>query len=571
MDSMELEREKGITIKSAATHCQWKDHHINIIDTPGHVDFTIEVERALRCLDGAIMLICGASGVQPQTLTVDKQMKRYNVPRIVFINKLDRMGADPWNCVSSVKERLGINCAPVQVNIGIENGLQGVVDLIKMRAFYFDGDFGNNIEEKEIPADMVEFCRQKKMELLASLAEVDPDVEEYYLNEDLDIPEAVLKKSIRKSTIALQFSPVFMGSAYKNKGVQLLLDGVLDYLPNPTEVNNYAYDITKEKEKIQMMIDNKLPFVGLAFKLEESQFGQLTYVRIYQGKIKKGTVLTNTATKKKIKISRMVRMHSNDMEDISEAGAGDIFAIFGVDCASGETFCDLSVNFTMEDMHVPDPVMSLTVKPKKATDLETFLKALKRFQREDPTFIVKQNMESEEIIISGMGELHLFIYCERMRREYSVDLQVGNPTVNYRETIGQKASFNFLHKKQSGGAGQFARVVGYIEPSTDDPSDPEADLSCQFVDATEGQNIPNEYIPSIEKAFHEVCKKGPRTGYPVVGVKYVLKDGQTHVVDSSTMAFGIATRNSFLEAYEKAEPQILEPVMNVEVTVPLEN
>lgn len=340
-----------------------------------------------------------------------------------------------------------------------------------------------------------------------------------------------------------------MGSAYKNKGVQPLLDAVLDYLPNPTEVKNYAYDLSKGNEMIQTEIDNKKPFVGLAFKLEESQFGQLTYVRIYQGRLKKGTTLTNTATKKKVKISRMVRMHSEEMEDISEAGAGDIFAIFGVDCASGETFCDQNINWSMQNMHVPEPVMSITVKPKKTDQLETFLKALNRFQREDPTFVVKQNLESEEIIISGMGELHLFIYCERMRREYDIDLQVGNPTVNYRETVSQKATFNFLHKKQSGGAGQYARVMGYIEPINEDTSSSDADLSCQFIDKTEGQNIPNEYIPAIEKAFHECIKKGPQTGYPVVGVNYVLTDGQTHVVDSSSLAFALATRYSFREAF----------------------
>ena len=478
MDSMELEREKGITIKSAATHCQWKDHHINIIDTPGHVDFTVEVERALRVLDGAILLICGASGVQPQTLTVDKQMKRYNVPRIIFINKLDRMGADPWSCIEGVRARLSLNCAAVQVNIGVENGLQGVVDLVKWKALYFEGEKGRNVVEKDIPEDMLEMCKAKKLELVAQLAELDPDIENYYLNEDINVPEEVMKKIIRRQTVDLKFVPVFMGSAYKNKGIQPMLDGVIDYLPNPREVKNYAHDINKNNEKVMTDLDEKKPFVGLAFKLEESQFGQLTYVRIYQGKLKKGAMLANTATKKKVKISRMVRMHSNEMEDINEAGPGDIFAIFGVDCASGETFCDPSVNLKMENMHVPEPVMSLSVRPKKANDLEPFLKALNRFQREDPTFVVKQNMESEEIIISGMGELHLFIYCERMRREYDIELVVGNPTVNYRESIQAKAHFNYLHKKQSGGAGQFARVIGYVEPTTTDLSNPKADLSC---------------------------------------------------------------------------------------------
>ena len=294
-----------------------------------------------------------------------------------------------------------------------------------------------------------------------------------------------------------------------------------------------------------MKINNKEPFVGLAFKLEETQYGQLTWIRVYQGRVKKGATILNTSTGKKAKVSRMCRMHSEDIEDINEAGAGDIFALFGVDCASGETFCDMNKNFSMTSMFVPEPVMSLAIKPKKQEDLDTFMKALRRFQREDPTFVVKQNEESEEMIISGMGELHLFVYCERMKREYKVDLVIGNPTVNYRETIGKKVKFNYLHKKQSGGAGQYARVIGYVEPAQPDVEEGERDLSCQFEDAATGNNIPNEYIPSIEKAFHECTKKGPKTGYPVVGMRYVLTDGQTHVVDSSTLAFQIATRYSF--------------------------
>ena len=317
-----------------------------------------------------------------------------------------------------------------------------------------------------------------------------------------------------------------------------MLDGVLDYLPNPKEVRNFAFDPKKsEDEKVEMEINNKKPFVGLAFKLEETKYGQLTWIRVYQGKVKKGMQLMNTNTGKKAKVSRMVRMHSADMEDVNEVGAGDIFALFGVDCASGETFCDINTQLSMTSMHVPDPVMSLTIRPRKQDQLDMFLKALTRFQREDPTFVVKQNEESEEIIISGMGELHLFVYCERMKREYDIDLIVGNPTVNYRETIAAKATFNYLHKKQSGGAGQYARVIGYLEPTNEEIDDDDADLSCVFEDSTVGNNVPNEYIPAIEKAFHECTKKGPKTGYPVVGCRYVLTDGQTHVVDSSTMAF----------------------------------
>lgn len=374
-------------------------------------------------------------------------MKRYKVPRLIFINKLDRLGADPWPAITAVRERLELNAAAVQINIGLENGLEGVVDLVEMKAIYFDGSDGVRVRKEEIPENLLVFAKEKKLDLIAALSENEPKMEEYFLEENIDIPVAELKAIIRKQTIDQTFCPVFMGSAFKNKGVQPLLDGVLDYLPDPTEVENIALDLSNNEEKTIMKIDNRLPFVGLAFKLEETQYGQLTWVRIYQGSIKKGATLTNTASGKKAKISRMVRMNADKMEDISDAGAGDFFAFFGVDCASGETFCDISCKYAMTSMHVPEPVMSLTIKPKRQTDLDTFLKALNRFQREDPTFTVKQNEESEEIIISGMGELHLFIYCERMKREYDVDLIVGNPTVNYRETISAKASFNYLHKK----------------------------------------------------------------------------------------------------------------------------
>ena len=565
MDSMELEREKGITIKSAATHVKWKDYHVNVIDTPGHVDFTIEVERALRVLDGAILLIWAASGVQPQTLTVDRQMKRYNVPRIVFINKLDRMGANPDRCIAQIRERLGLKCSAVQVPMGLENGLKGIIDIVEEKAIYYEGKFGDAIRKDVIPDDFKAKVEEKREELIAQLAEIDEKIEELYLNGE-KVPADLLKEVIRKRTLELSFWPVFMGSAYKNHGVQTALDGVIDYLPNPTEVKNFAHDILNNNEKVELIVDPKLPFVGLAFKLEENQYGQLTYMRLYQGVIKKGFMITNTATGEKVKLSRMVRMHSNQMEDISEAGPGDIFAMFGVNCASGETFTD-GKKLSLTSMHVPDPVMSLTIKPKDKNDLTRFMQALKRFEREDPTFRVSQNIESDEIIISGMGELHLFIYSERIKREYNIPVIVGNPTVNYRETVTEKYDFNYLHKKQSGGAGQYAKIIGYLEPNVADITAPGADTSNVFVDATKGNNIPNEYIPAIEKAFHEATKKGPLTGYPVIGWKFVLLDGQTHVVDSSAMAFSIATKGAFREWYTNGSGKILEPIMNVEVTV----
>lgn len=452
--------------------------------------------------------------------------------------------------------------------MGVENGLKGIIDIIEQKAIYFEGPSGIQVRKDEVPKEFQETMKEKREELVSELAEVDPEIEELYLMEE-EIPVDLLKKAIRRRTIDLSFSPVFMGSAYKNTGIQCALDGVVDYLPDPTEVNNFALDQNKNEEKIKLDIDKKKAFVGLAFKLEENQYGQLTYVRIYQGMLKKGSFITNTATGEKVKLSRMVRMHSNELEDISEIGPGDIFAMFGVNCASGETFTDGS-KYTMTSMHVPDPVMSLTIKPKRKDDLTKFMSALRRFEREDPTFTLTHNIESDEMIISGMGELHLFIYSERLKREYDIPCDVGNPTVNYRETITSKYVFEYLHKKQSGGAGQYAKIMGYCEPAVPDITDPEADQSNIFVDATMGNNIPNEYIPAVEKAFHECCKKGPQTGYPVIGTKFVLTDGQTHVVDSSQMAFGLATKGAFRECYTNGGGKILEPIMNVEVTVDTE-
>jgi elongation factor G len=568
MDSMELERERGITIQSAATHCHWKNSHINIIDTPGHVDFTIEVERSLRVLDGAVLLICGSSGVQPQTLTVNRQMTRYNVPRLIFINKLDRAGANPWNAVDQIRSRLNLNIAAIQMPMGVETTFKGLIDLLKMKAIFFDGSNGEKIREEEIPAEFSEEAKARRNELIESLIEIDESLSDKYLAEE-HITEQDLKVAIRKGVLSLDFFPVLMGSAIKNKGVQLCLDAVVDFLPAPIEKEATAFDIKNNESKITLHNDTKKPFIGLAFKLEENKFGQLTYMRAYQGIMKRGDMITHVNTGRKIKVSRLVRMHANEMEEIQDAGAGDIFALFGIECATGDTFTD-NVPVTMESMHVPEPVMSLSIKPKKIEYISKFMKALKRFQREDPTFRVNQNDETEEIIISGMGELHLQIYAERIRREYDIDVEIGNPNVNYRESISGKATFNYLHKKQTGGAGQFARVVGYMEPLIQDFNDASEEKGNIFVDKTGGEAIPNEYIPAIEKAVHESCKRGPLTGSPVVGVKYVLENGQTHSVDSSSLAFGIATKYSFTQAFKNADPVILEPVMSVEVSGPAE-
>lgn len=569
MDSMELERERGITIQSAATHCHWKDNHINIIDTPGHVDFTIEVERSLRVLDGAILLVCGSSGVQPQTLTVNRQMSRYNVPRIIFINKLDRAGANPWNAIEQIKARLNLNVAPIQIPIGIETTLRGLIDLIKMKAFYFEGSNGEFIKEEEIPEEYQEEAKKKRADLIEKLGEIDETIEDKFLQE-AEITEEDLKKAIKKGVNDLTFFPVMMGSAIKNKGVQLALDAVVDFLPNPGEKTSQAYDQKNNESKITLDNDPKKPFIGLAFKLEENKYGQLTYMRSYQGKLKRGDMLTHVNSGKKVKISRLVRMHSNNMEEIQDVEAGDIFAIFGIECSTGDTFTD-NLPVSMESMHIPEPVMSLSIRPKKSEYISKFIKAVTRFQREDPTFRLSQNEETDEMIISGMGELHLQIYAERIRREYDIDVDIGNPTVNYRESIGVKAAFNYLHKKQSGGAGQFARVIGYIEPLIEDfHSEDSMNAGNQFADDTGGDAIPNEYIPAVEKAFHESCKRGPLTNSPVIGVKFVLENGQTHPVDSSALAFGLATKYAFSQAFKNAEPILLEPVMTVEVTGPAE-
>ncbi|KAL4426295.1 hypothetical protein ABPG74_006552 [Tetrahymena malaccensis] len=568
MDFMDLEREKGITIQSAATHLKWNGTSINVIDTPGHVDFTIEVERALRVLDGGVLLLCGVAGVQPQTLTVFKQMVRYSVPRIIFINKLDRMGANPWAAIDSVRKRLNIHAAAVQIPIGIDSSLKGLVDIIKMKAIIFEGESGEILNVQDIPANLMELAKEKRHELIEVLAEIDPQIEEKYLAEE-ELTAEEIKAAIRRQTIALKFSPVFMGSAFKNKGVQLALDGVQDYLPKPEERKNVGFlqkDETQAEEKIDFIPDPKLPFVGYAFKLEESKFGQLTYVRVYQGKLKRGDNVYNTTVKKRMKISRMIKMHANQMEEINEAGPGEIFAIFGVECATGDTLCEGDMSYTARcsSMHVPPPVVNLSIKPKDNKSSAKFNKALKKFSREDPTFRVSIDKESEEIVISGMGELHLQIYAERMKREFDVEVVLGNPTVNYRETITQKAHFDYLHKKQSGGAGQFARVIGYVEPMIN-PEDPQ-DFSCQFVNKVIGTNVPNEYVTACEKSFYDVIDKGPQTGYPVVNLKFVLEDGQTHVVDSSSNAFMIATKYAFNKAFNDAGPVILEPFMNVEVT-----
>jgi len=565
MDSMDLEREKGITIQSAATYCIWDGYNINLIDTPGHVDFTIEVERALRVLDGAVLVLCGTSGVQSQSYTVDRQMRRYNVPRVAFINKLDRAGADPARVTGQLKDKLRHNTITMQLPIGAEANFEGIIDLVVMKAVYFDGDNGEDIRYEAIPADMLDKAKQARHDMIAAIADHDDAMAEIFLNEQ-EPTEEQIHDAIRRVTISLKMTPVFIGSAYKNKGVQLLLNGVNRYLPNPTEVTNVAYDQNNKEEKVVLQSDPKKPFVGLAFKLEDGKYGQLTYMRIYQGSVGKGDfIVNNSGGGKRVKVPRLVRMHSSEMNDIESASAGDIVALFGVECASGDTFTTESIDYTMTSMHVPDSVISLAVAPKDKGATANFSKALNRFTKEDPTFRVHRDEESAQTIISGMGELHLEIYIERMKREYGCEVIAGKPQVAYREAMMQKADFNYTHKKQTGGSGQYGRVAGYIEPL---PADHETGF--EFVDDIVGGSIPREFIPACEKGFREAVKKGPLIGFPIVGVKVTINDGQSHPVDSSEIAFRTAALMGFREAYEKAKPTILEPVMKVEIQFPEE-
>jgi elongation factor G len=566
MDSMDLEREKGITIQSAATFCEWKDYSINLIDTPGHVDFTVEVERALRVLDGAIMVLCGVSGVQSQSITVDRQMKRYNVPRLAFVNKLDRAGANPTRVINAMREKLFLNAAAVQMPIGLEEHHKGVVDLVKMKAFFFDGENGEDIREEEIPADMKVACDEKRLEMISKLADVDDVVGEKFLMEE-PMDAAFLMAGIRRATIALKFVPVFMGSAYKNKGVQILLDGVGDYLPNPTEVKNEALDQNKSEEKIVIKSDTDGPLVALAFKLEDGRYGQLTYMRIYSGTVRKGDTIFNISQgDKKVKIPRIVRMHSSIMVDVEEAKAGDICAFFGVECASGDTFTEGKTRVTMTSMFIPAAVISLAVAPKDKGATSSFSKALNRFTKEDPTLRVNRDEESAETILSGMGELHLEIYIERMKREYNCEVIAGKPQVAFRETISATVPFNYTHKKQTGGSGQFAKIVGFMEPIV--PLD--LTKPYEFADEVTGGSIPREYVPSCDKGFQEQLKKGMLIGMPVVGVRMKLQDGAYHDVDSSDLAFRIAAMAAVREVYMNARPTILEPIMKLEVQAPEE-
>ncbi|OGR07734.1 MAG: translation elongation factor G [Deltaproteobacteria bacterium RIFOXYD12_FULL_50_9] len=560
MDSMELERERGITIQSAATYCFWKGHEINIIDTPGHVDFTIEVERALRVLDGAVLILCSVGGVQSQSITVNRQMTRYKVPRIAFINKCDRTGANPDRVIQQIRDKLGLNAVALQIPIGLESNLQGVVDLIIMKAVYFEGDNGDIIREAEIPADMVDQANAKREELIDAVSMFSDELMEAAL--EGTPTEEMIRDAVRLGTLSLQFAPVLMGSAYKNKGIQLLLDAVNEFLPAPRDIENVALDLGNNETEVILKSDPDAPFISLAFKLEDGRYGQLTYLRIYQGKLEKGDTIVNSRTGKKVKVGRLVRMHSDEMEEIEETVAGSIVALFGIDCASGDTFTSSDVSYSMSSMHVPAPVISLAIIPKDNKAQINMSKALNRFTKEDPTFKTFVDEETNETIVSGMGELHLEVYIERMKREYSAEVEIGPPQVAYRETITRQADFNYTHRKQSGGSGQYGRVGGFIEPLETG--------EYEFVDKIVGGSIPREFISSCDKGFRASLKKGSIAGFPVTGVRLTINDGASHAVDSSDIAFQLAAIGAFKEGFAKAGPVLMEPIMKVAVEGPTE-
>ncbi|KHJ42195.1 translation elongation factor G [Trichuris suis] len=647
MDFMELERQRGITIQSAATYVTWKDTVVNIIDTPGHVDFTVEVERALRVLDGAILVLCGVGGVQSQTFTVCRQMARYNVPFLTFINKLDRQNANAERVLSAIRpaavayiyrvhlrgrlvahsktlytrrrigdhweegcmwmkpskllsislaflrkssiirfrQKLGFNAALLQLPIGAESKFSGVVDLIDQHALYFEEPYGCTLRKDEVPQSMRTEVQERLHELIELVSNVDDHLGNLFL-EDKKPSSNELKAAIRRAVITRKFAPILLGTALKNKGVQPLLDAVIDYLPDPSEVTN-TVNVEDQgvitKELLDPERSDRLPFVGLAFKLEAGRFGQLTYFRIYQGAVSRGDSIINARTMKKTRVQRLVRMHANHMEDIETAFSGDICATFGLECASGDTFvtdssrkvalvklqlpsvaCKRSPDL-QENIHVPAPVVSLSMKVKNKKDGDNFTKALNRFCKEDPTFRREYNAESKEMIVSGMGELQLEIYAQRMKSEYNCEVELGKPKVAFRETLSAPCSFDYWHRKQTGGQGQYGRVIGVCEPL---PAHKNTEL--EFRDECVGNNVPKQFMPCIEKGFRAACEKGPLIGSPVAGIRFCLRDGAHHIVDSTEIAFLLTAKYAMEDVFCDGVWQLIEPVMKVECSCPKE-
>ncbi|MGB7325196.1 MAG: elongation factor G [Rubripirellula sp.] len=561
MDHMELEKERGITITSAATSVQWKGNNINLIDTPGHVDFTVEVERSLRVLDAAVLVLCSVGGVQSQSITVDRQMKRYGIPRLAFINKMDRTGANPYRVVQMLRDKLGADAFMMQIPIGAEDNFKGVVDLIEMVAYVHEGVEGEIVKTVPIPEDLVDEANEKRGEMLESLSMYSDTMMEKLLSEE-EISNEMIYDTVRAAANA-GATPVFMGTAFKNKGVQPLLDAVNRYLPSPLDREIKGRDPKDEERRIELLPDATRPFVGMAFKIVEDPFGQLTFMRIYQGTIKKGDTYVNQRTGKSERFSRIVRMHSDKRDEIESASAGDIIAVMGIDSASGDTYADERDFCTLESMFIPDAVIKVSVSPKNRGDADKMSKALLRFRKEDPTFRVFSDDETKEILISGMGELHLDVYVERIRREYGVEIEVGAPKVSYRESPTKEVAFDYKHKKQSGGSGQFAHIKGRLCPIASDSED-----SFEFEDHVTGGRIPKQFIAPVEKGFRDSLGKGPVAGYPVVGTRIDLEDGSYHDVDSSEKAFYTAAQGCFREYFKQAAPKLLEPIMNIEIECP---
>ncbi len=561
MDHMELEKERGITITSAATTVNWDDYEINLIDTPGHVDFTVEVERSLRVLDGAVLVLCSVGGVQSQSMTVDRQMKRYHVPRIAFVNKMDRTGANPLRVCEEMREKLNADAILMQLPMGSGETFEGVIDLVEMKAVYFDGDNGEKIRREDIPQAYQDQADKARTAMLEQLAMYSDEMMELLLSEE-PVSSDLIHEVTRQACQHQDATPVLLGTAYRNKGVQLLLDAITRYLPSPLhrEISANLFD---SEEKLELTPDNDKPFVGMAFKIVDEPFGQLTYTRIYQGTAKKGQTYINQRTGRKERFSRILRMHADKREEVDEACAGDIVAIMGIDAASGDTYAATQKYCTLESMFVPATVIQIAVNPQSRSDGDRLSKALARFRKEDPTFRVCTDEETGELLIAGMGELHLEVYIERIRREYGVPVEVGAPKVSYRESATKKVEFNYKHKKQTGGSGQFAHIVGHMEPL-----DADTDEQFVFEENIVGGRIPRQYIPSIERGFRDCLSKGTVAEYPVVNFKVVLDDGSYHEVDSSDRAFQTAAQGCFRETFPRTKPVLLEPVMKVEIECP---
>jgi elongation factor G len=564
MDHMELEKERGITITSAATSVQWGDHHVNLIDTPGHVDFTVEVERSLRVLDGAILVLCAVGGVQAQSITIDRQMERYGIPRLAFINKMDRTGADPYRVLKQLREKLDCDAALMQIPMGREAAFEGVIDLVEEVAIYFDGDKGQQVRREPIPAQFRDEAQKYRNVLLEALAMYSDELLELLLAEE-PVPVVMIHQVTRLAVNSQQFTPVFLGTAYRNKGVQPLLDAVVRYLPSPLDRETKAMAHNDPNHEIPLVADPQKSMVGMAFKIVEDPYGALTFMRIYQGSITKGCSYYNQRNGRKERFSRIVRMHADEREEVDSAEAGDIVAVLGVDCASGDTYADDYPCCTLQRMFVPDPVIKMAISPTDRAGADRLSKALQRFRREDPTLHVSTDEETGETLISGMGELHLEIYVERIRREFKVDVEVGAPKVNYRESPTQACTFDVRHRKQSGGAGQYAHIIGRMEVLPDD-----SDETFIFEEEVVGGRVPKQYIPAVEKGFRRQLAKGPVAGYPVVCLKITLTDGSYHDVDSSDLAFQIAAQTTMRECFARTKPMLLEPVMRIEIECPSE-